>query len=99
MIPDCLEYEFTSHDLCDKKYERKMVTRGQALLTSVDDIPLGKIRPCDTHKLENSSKLRMVCGLDNIPNECLKHLPRRLLVHLTHLFDHCIWLAQFSKPR
>jgi hypothetical protein len=61
-----------------------MVTRVQALLTSVDDTELGKVRPCDIQKLAHSLKLRKVCGLDGIPNECLRHLPRRPLVHLTH---------------
>jgi hypothetical protein len=71
--------------------------RAQALLASVEDIPLGKVRSCDIHKLVNSLKLRKACGLDGIPNECLRHLPRSLLVHLTHLFNHCLWLINFSK--
>jgi hypothetical protein len=33
-------------------------------------------------------KLRKACGLDGIPNECLRNLPRRPLVHLTHLFNY-----------
>jgi hypothetical protein len=44
-------------------------TRVQALLASVDDTPLGKIRPCDIYKLENSLKMGMPCRLDGIPNE------------------------------
>jgi hypothetical protein len=42
-----------------------------------------KLRPCDIHKLANLLKLRKACGPDGIPNECLMHLPRRPLVHLT----------------
>jgi hypothetical protein len=30
-----------------------------------------------------------------IPNECLRNLPRRLLIHLTHLINHCILLSHF----
>jgi hypothetical protein len=43
-------------------------------------------------------KKGQACGIDGIPNECLRHLPRRPLLHLTHLFNHCIWLAYFSEP-
>jgi hypothetical protein len=43
-------------------------------------------------------KLRKACGLNGIPNECLRHLPRRPLVHLTHLFNHCLVLSHFPKP-
>jgi hypothetical protein len=42
-------------------------------------------------------KLRKACGIDGIPNECLSHLPRRPLVHLTHLFNHCFRLAHFPQ--
>jgi hypothetical protein len=40
------------------------------------------IRPCDLQKLLNSLKLKKACGIDGIPNECLRHLPRRPLVYL-----------------
>jgi hypothetical protein len=40
-------------------------------------------------------KLRKACMMDSIPNENLRHLPRRPLVHLTHLINHCIWLSYF----
>jgi hypothetical protein len=43
-----------------------------ALLASVDNTLLGELRPCDIHKLVNSLKLRKACGLDGIPNECLR---------------------------
>jgi hypothetical protein len=48
--------------------------------------------------LENSLKLRKACGLDGTPNECLGHLKRRPLVHLTQLFNRCLRLSHFSKP-
>jgi hypothetical protein len=35
-------------------------------------------------------------GFDGIPNECLQHLQRRPLMHLTHLLNHCLWLLSFS---
>jgi hypothetical protein len=43
-------------------------------------------------------KLREACGIDDIPNECLKQLPRRPLVHLTHFFNHCFRLSHFPNP-
>jgi hypothetical protein len=85
-----------TYDLCDKNHEQQVETRVQALLASVDT-PLGKVRPCDIHKLANSLKLREACGLDGIPDKCLRHLLRRPLVHLTHLFNHCFWLSHFPK--
>jgi hypothetical protein len=94
VIVDCSENQFTSHDLCDENHERQI----QVLPASVDDIPLGKVGPCDIHKLVNSVKLRRACGLDGILDDCLRHLPRRPLIHLTHLFKHCLRLSYFSKP-
>jgi hypothetical protein len=67
----------------------------QALLGAVDSYPPERIRPCDLQKLLNSLKLKKACGIDGIPNECLRHLPRRPLVHLTHLINHCIRLSHF----
>jgi hypothetical protein len=55
------------------------------------------VRPCDVQKLAKTLKLRKACGIDGIPNECLRHLPRKPLVHLTHLFNHCIRLSHFSE--
>jgi hypothetical protein len=59
--------------------------------------PPERIRPCDLQKLLNSLKLKMACGIDGIPNECLRHLPRRPLVHLTHMINHCIQLSHFLR--
>jgi hypothetical protein len=87
MIAGCLENQFTSHDLCDGNHERQVETTVQALLASVDSTPLWEVRPFDTYKLANTLKLQIACGLNGIPNECLRHLPRRPLVHLTHLFS------------
>jgi hypothetical protein len=96
-IADYLENLFTPHDLCEENHEWRVEARVQALLEAADDNPLEKIRPCDIQKLIRSLKLRKACGIDGIPNECLRHLPRRPLVHLTHLFNHCIRLSHFPK--
>jgi hypothetical protein len=72
--------------------------RVQALLEAVDNSHPERIRPCDLQKLINSLKLRKACRIDGIPNECLRHLPRRPLVDLTHLFNHCLQLSHFPKP-
>jgi hypothetical protein len=45
-------------------------------------------RPCDFSKEIQSFKLGKAYGFDGLPNECLQHLPRRTLVHLTHLLNH-----------
>jgi hypothetical protein len=41
------------------------------------------------HNIVKSLNLRKACGIYLIPNEYLRHLPRKPLVHLTHLFNHC----------
>jgi hypothetical protein len=71
----------------------------QALLETVDKNPPQRIRPCDVQKLIKTLKLRKACGIDGIPNECLRYLPRGPLVHLTHLFNHCLRLPNFPNPR
>jgi hypothetical protein len=74
------------------KHERWVEARVKALLASVDETPLGKLRHSDMYKLVNSLKLRKARGIDGIPNECLRHLPGRPLVHMAYLFKHCLWL-------
>jgi hypothetical protein len=76
-----------------------MAGRGSssALLETVDNSPPERVGPCDLQKLINSLKFKKACGIDGIPNECLRHLPRRPLVHLTQLFNHCIRLSQFPN--
>jgi hypothetical protein len=96
-IADCLENQFAPHDLCDYNHERRVEARVHALLETVDISPPERVRPCDLQKLINSLKLRNACGIDGIPNECLRHLPRRPLVYLTHLFNNCIRLSHFSN--
>jgi hypothetical protein len=97
-IADCLENHFTPHDLSDENHERQVEARVQALLKADDSNPPERIRPCDLQKLLNSLKLKKACGTDGIPNECLRHLPRRPLVHLTHLINHCFQLSHFLAP-
>jgi hypothetical protein len=89
-IVDCLEKQFKPYKLCDEIHERQVKARLQALLVAVVNDPSEKVRTCDLQKLINSLKLKNACGIDGIPNECLRHLPRRPLVHLTHLINHCV---------
>jgi hypothetical protein len=94
---DCLEIQFTPHDLCDENHERQVEAKVQALLETVDKSPPQRKRPCDLQKLLKSLKLRKACGIDGIPNECLRHLLSRPLVYLTHLFNHCLRLSHFPN--
>jgi hypothetical protein len=94
-VADCLENQFTPHDLCDENHDERVEARVQALLEAADSDPPKRIRPCDLQKLLNSLTLKKACGIDGIPNECLRHLPRRPVVHLTHLINHCIRLSHF----
>jgi hypothetical protein len=81
--------------LGDENHERRLEARVQALLETVDDSPPERVRPCDVQKIIKTLKLKKACGIDGIPNEILRHLPRRPLVHLTHLFNLCIRLSHF----
>jgi hypothetical protein len=74
-ITDCFENQFAHHDLCDENHERRVEARVQTLLEAVNKPP-ERIRPCDLQKLINSLKLIKSCGIDGIPNECLRQLPR-----------------------
>jgi hypothetical protein len=42
---DCLEHQFTPHDLCDENHERWVEAKVQALLEAVDSDPPERIRP------------------------------------------------------
>lgn len=46
-------------------------------------------------KLSQLLQLRMICGIDGVPNLNLRKIPRRGLVQLTHLFSYIIILSQF----
>jgi hypothetical protein len=97
-IADCLENQFTLHDLCDENHKHQVEARVRTLLEAVENNFPERIRPCELQKLVNSQKLRKACGIDGIPNECLRQLPRRPLVHLTHLINHCLRLSHFPTP-
>jgi hypothetical protein len=64
---------------------------------TVGNKPPEIIRPCDLQKLKSYLKLRNSCGIDGIPNEYLRQLPRRPFGHLTHLYNHCFRLSHFPK--
>jgi hypothetical protein len=96
VIADCLEIQFTSHDLCYENHERRVETTAQVLPASVDDTLVGKVRPCDILKLANSLKLRKACGLDGIPNECQRHFPIISMVNMTN-FQSLQSTVTFSK--
>jgi hypothetical protein len=97
-IADCSENQFTPHILCDENHERRVEARVKALFEAEGNDTPQRIRPCDLRKLLNSLKLRKAYGIDGIPNECLRLLPRRPLVHLTHLINNCIQLSHIPTP-
>jgi hypothetical protein len=45
----------------------------------------------------HSLKMKNACGIDGIPNEWLRHVPRRPLVHLTYVINYCLMLSHFPK--
>jgi hypothetical protein len=88
-IADCLENRFTHHDLCEEHHERWVEALVQHVLEIEDTAPSERIRPCDLKRLIKSLRLKMACGIDGISKECLRHLPKRPLVHLAQ------WYATF----
>jgi hypothetical protein len=61
VITDCLENQFTPHDLCEEDHERRVVARIQALSEPVDNSPPERERPYEVQKIINSLKLRQAC--------------------------------------
>jgi len=94
---DCLESQLSPHDLCEEHHEQQVVVRILALFEAVHNSPPERVRPCDVQKIKNPLKLRKASGIGDTPNECLRQLPRKPLVHLTHLFDHCLRLSHLPS--
>jgi hypothetical protein len=90
-IANCFENQFTAHNLCDCDHRQQVEATVQALLATVDEGTSVKFRPCDVSKEIQYLKLGTACCLNGIPNKCLRHLPRRPIVHSTHLFNHIIY--------
>jgi hypothetical protein len=97
-ITDCLENQFTHPDLCDENHEWWVEAGVQALLEAVDNKPPERIRLYDLQTLINYLKMIEACRIYGIPNECLRHLPRRPLIPLTHLINNCFRLPHFPNP-
>jgi hypothetical protein len=93
-----LENQFTHHKVCDSDHERRLEARVQALPNPSTKTSPVKCRPCDVSKEIWFLKLGNAYGIDGIPNKCLSHLPRRSLIHVTHLFNHWLWLCHFPAP-
>jgi hypothetical protein len=94
----CLESQFTANDFCGYDYKRQVEARVHTLLATVhEDTPV-KFRPSHISKEIQSLTLGKACGSDGIPNEYLRHFPRRSLVHLTHLENRCLRLCHFPVP-
>jgi hypothetical protein len=93
-----LENQFTLHDLCDENHKRQVEATVWTLLEAIENKSPERIRPCELQKLANFLKLGKTCGIDGVPNECLRKLPRRSLVHLTHPINYCLRLSHFPTP-
>jgi hypothetical protein len=98
-LADCMKNQFKPLDLCEETYERRVKVRVRAVSEAVNNNLPDKERPCHVQNLIKALKLRKTCAIDGIPNECLRHLPRKPLINLSHLFNHCFRLSQFPLPR
>jgi hypothetical protein len=97
IIADCLENQFTVHDLCDCDHRRRVEAKVEVLLATVDEDAPFNFRPCDVSKEIQSLKLQRACDFDGVQNVGLRHLPRPL-VHFTHVLYHCLRLGHFAAP-
>jgi hypothetical protein len=88
-IADCLENHFTPHNQYDENHEWRLVARGHETVDSY----LERVRLCDVEAQIDAPQLGKTSGIYGISSECLRHLPRRPLVQITHLFNHCLWLT------
>jgi hypothetical protein len=84
--------------LSDCNHRRHVEARVKALLATADGDTLVNLWSCDVSKLIRSLKLGKPCCFDDISNECLRNLPGRPLVHLTHLFNRCLRLGHVPEP-
>jgi len=94
---DCLENQFSPHDLCDENHERQVVARIQALSEAVADSATETVRPCDVQKTNKLSNHKRPIELMAFQTNALRRLPRKLMFHLAHLFNHCLWLSHFPS--
>jgi hypothetical protein len=59
------------------------------------NLPETKIQKCT--KMIKVVKPRKTCSADSIANSCFKNLPRRTLIHVTHLLRHSFRLSHFQR--
>jgi hypothetical protein len=71
----------------------------QTLLEAEDNTSIERASPCDVQEAIHTVKLRRDCGHDGVLNECLRHLPRRPLVHLTVAFGSHIFQPLGRKQK
>jgi hypothetical protein len=84
-MPDSFEIQYTPLEPSNKNHEWRMEAILQTLFEATDnDLPHERIRPLDLQTLTNSLKFRKACGIAGSLNKCLRHRPRRQLVHLRH---------------
>jgi hypothetical protein len=77
---------------------RHAETEVESLQATIDKAVSAKFRPCDISKEIESLKSGKAFSFDFILNKCLRHLPRRPLLHLRYLFNHCLRLCHFPTP-
>jgi hypothetical protein len=56
-IADCLQNQFTPHDLCEESHEWRVEARVRALLEAVDSDPPERIRPRDLTEITKFLKI------------------------------------------
>jgi hypothetical protein len=79
-IANYLGNQFIPHELCPPDREGRVVVRVKTLPDTVEKHPSVTLGPCDLWEEIRTLELGKACGFDDIPNECLRHLPRRLFL-------------------
>jgi hypothetical protein len=82
-----LENQSRAHDVSNLPQKTCGGSSREALLATVDEDICANFRPCDVSEEIQFLKFGKARGFDGVPKECLRHLPRRSLVHLKHFIQ------------
>ena len=95
VLASALEDRFMPHHLAPPDHEIDKIQRVELFLHSHSPMIMPNITISDLRGLIKNLKSTIAPGADKIPNEALKHLQRRPLIHLLNIFKYCIKFNYF----
>lgn len=97
-IADSLEQQFRPHDLVQiaRKQEVESLATEKLEAAALNNYyPL--ITPTEIKTLVTKINTKKSPGPDQVPTGCLKFLPRKALIKLTHIYNACLKFRYFPK--